>query len=126
MDNAILIVSHVNKIALGLKELLNEMAPNTKIYAFGGLEGNRLGSNYENIKKELEQFNDINLISFYDLGSSKLCLKVLKKELINLGINIEIMDVALVEGAFYAATLIESFTPLEELKSKIGIFNLEK
>ena len=126
MDNAILIISHTEKIASGIKELLSGFAPNVPVYAYGGTEDGRLGTNYKYIKNNVSRLEHSNFLSFYDLGSSKMGLKLLKKVMKKFNKEIMIFDVAMVEGCFFSAFSLENNGDLNTLVLELERFKVNK
>ncbi|MGP6139955.1 MULTISPECIES: hypothetical protein [unclassified Jeotgalibaca] len=126
MVNAILVISHTEKIASGIKELLSGFAPNVPVYAFGGTEDGRLGTNYEDIKNNVSRLEHSNFLSFYDLGSSKIGLKLLKEEMKKLNKEIMVFDVAMVEGCFFSAFSLENNVDLDTLVLELEKFKVNK
>ncbi|HFI0257033.1 TPA: dihydroxyacetone kinase phosphoryl donor subunit DhaM [Streptococcus suis] len=125
----ILLVSHSEKIAQGLKEMLEEMVSTdlVQIIASGGTGDGRLGTNaimiYEHICS-LEECQAIYI--FNDIGSSVLssesAIDMLDDE--QLIEKITVIDAPLIEGAFIGAVQASigatKESILEEIKNEFG------
>ncbi len=99
----IVIVSHSQKLAEGVKELIDEMNDGSvTVIAAGGTEDGRIGTNAFKIMNAIEELADSAYILVYaDLGSSILstetALDMLDEDLVE---KVKIVDCPLVEGAF--------------------------
>jgi dihydroxyacetone kinase, phosphotransfer subunit len=101
----IVIISHANNIAIGVKALIEEVAKDVPITTAGGLEGGLIGTSFEDIQQAIEANTADEVFAFYDLGSAKLNLEMV----IELSQKkITVFDVALVEGAYIAAALLQT------------------
>ena len=117
---AIIIVSHSNKIAEGLKELILQMAKeNVKVEAVGGIgfDSKALGSDPLKIKENIMKMSSEDGIALVcDFGSTILSAKaVLKMVPEELRKKVVILDTPLVEGAFTAAIEASTGASLEEV-----------
>ncbi|WP_125767818.1 dihydroxyacetone kinase phosphoryl donor subunit DhaM [Companilactobacillus furfuricola] len=117
MKYGIVILSHSPKIAAGVHDLIEQAAPSISITFAGGTEDNEIGSSLEKIQKAFEDNQGDQLLAFYDLGSSKMNLEMYM-EMTDL--NIHKYDVALVEGAYTAATLAEIESPLASIEQSLA------
>lgn len=116
MKYGIVIVSHSNKIAEGVKDLIAEAAPDLSITTAGGTDDNEIGSSLEKIQKAVADNKGDEVLAFYDLGSSKMNLEMLMEMSDK---PIHKYDVALVEGAYAAATLAEVDSPLAIIENSL-------
>lgn len=116
MKYGIVILSHSPKIAEGVHDLIEQAAPSISITYAGGSEDGEIGSSLEKIQAACEENKGQELLAFYDLGSSKMNLEMYM-EMTDL--NIHKYDVALVEGAYTAATLAEIDSPLEVIEKSL-------
>lgn len=116
MKYGIVILSHSPKIAEGVKDLISQAAPSISITYAGGTEENEIGSSLEKIQTACEENKGEEILAFYDLGSSKMNLEMYM-EMTDL--TIHKYDVALVEGAYTAATLAEIEAPLDNIESSL-------
>ncbi|MDN4526133.1 dihydroxyacetone kinase phosphoryl donor subunit DhaM [Fictibacillus fluitans] len=97
----LILVSHSEKLAAGLKELLAEMAANVEIHNAGGLDGGKIGTDVSRIEKAFSSVTD-DAIILTDIGSATMNAEM-ALELYTGDRNIQFKDVPLVEGAFLAA-----------------------
>ncbi|MGG3450336.1 dihydroxyacetone kinase phosphoryl donor subunit DhaM [Domibacillus aminovorans] len=99
----LILVSHSEKLATGLKELLAEMVPSIEILVAAGLEGGKIGTEVSRIEQAFSQISDDALI-LTDIGSATMNAE-LALELYTGKHTIRFVDVPLVEGSFLAAVL---------------------
>lgn len=125
---SLLIVSHSEKIAEGVKELALEMAPDIKIAAAGGTLEGCLGSCYNKIYNALVNiYTEEGVLVLFDLGSSYMTAELVKEALALEGKDkILIVDAALVEGAVTAAVLISLGSSIEEIIKRLINLKLNK
>ncbi|APU71047.1 PTS-dependent dihydroxyacetone kinase phosphotransferase subunit DhaM [Companilactobacillus crustorum] len=116
MKYGIVIVSHSAKIAAGVKDLISQAAPDLSITTAGGTEDDGIGSSLEKIQKAVDDNTGDEILAFYDLGSSKMNLEMLMEMTDR---KIHEYNVALVEGAYTAATLAQVETPLEVIENNL-------
>lgn len=116
MKYGIVIVSHSSKIAAGVKDLISQVAPDLSITTAGGTDEGEIGSSLEKIQAAVDDNTGDEILAFYDLGSSKMNLEMLMEMTDK---TIHKYDVALVEGAYTAATLAQVDTPLAEIEKNL-------
>lgn len=98
----IVIVSHSEKLAEGVKELAQMMAKDVHIEAAGGLDNGMLGTSYEKILRAAEDVcGRDGAVILTDMGSavmtSELVIEHLKDD------HLRLVDCPLAEGAVLAA-----------------------
>lgn len=97
----VIIVSHSEKLAEGLRDIVMEMNDGSvEIIAAGGADGGRIGTNTLRIKAAVESLADRDhILIFVDLGSAVLCsetaIEMLDEEIQT---KVHIVDAPLVEG----------------------------
>lgn len=125
---SLLIVSHSENIAKGVKELVLQMAPNIDIDYSGGTFDGELGSDYNKIYAAMDKlYNPDGILVLFDLGSSCMSAKLAKETMELVGKdNIHIVDAALVEGAVVAAVQISLGLSMEEVIGSIENLKLGK
>lgn len=124
----IVVVSHSEKIAKGVKELASQMAPNVKIECAGGTFDERIGTDCKKIIEAIENaYSDDGVLIVYDLGSalmnSEMALEFLdgyNKE------KIKIATCALVEGTVAAAVEASLGKGLNEILNSVSDLNINK
>ena len=124
----IVIVSHSNALANGIKEVAMQMAPDAKVSVAGGTKDNSIGTDIEKIIESImEVYSEDGVLIFFDLGSSymnaEMAIELLegeKKEYIS------IVDVALVEGAITAIVDSSIGKSMEEIKESLLEMKLNK
>lgn len=98
----VVIVSHSEYIANGLRDLVNEMNDGTvPVIAAGGADGGRIGTSAIRIQNAIESLEDCDHILIYaDLGSSVLsaetAIDIVDEDLAE---KVQIVDAPIVEGA---------------------------
>jgi dihydroxyacetone kinase phosphotransfer subunit len=115
------IVSHSEKVAEGVKELASQMVGDVLIAAAGGTSDGRLGTDVEKIMSAIESvYSEDGVILLFDLGSavmnSEMALEMLPEEM---QAKVEILDVALVEGAITAAIECSIGRSIPEIKESL-------
>lgn len=95
----ILIVSHSEEIATGVKSLISQMAEGVVVKTTGGING-EIGTSIDNIMALFDSVED-EALCFYDIGSSKMNVEMALE--MNVYTNITIAHYPIVEGAFLAA-----------------------
>lgn len=98
----VIIVSHSEKLAEGLRDIVMEMNDGSvEIIAAGGTGDGRIGTNTNRIKSAIESLQDKDqILIFVDLGSAVICsetaIEMLDDE--SLQEKVHIVDAPLVEG----------------------------
>ncbi|MCH4008360.1 dihydroxyacetone kinase phosphoryl donor subunit DhaM [Companilactobacillus sp.] len=116
MKYGIVIVSHSPKIAEGIKDLISQAAPHLSITYAGGTDEGEIGSSLEKIQSAFDENTGDEILAFYDLGSSKMNLEMYLEMTDKI---VHKYDVAIVEGAYTAATLAEIDSPLETIENSL-------
>jgi phosphoenolpyruvate---glycerone phosphotransferase subunit DhaM len=118
MSIALLVVSHSKMLALGVVELVSQMAKGVRIEAVGGMEDGTLGTDSVAISEAMTSLameNDI-VLTFMDLGSgvisSQMALDLLEDEVKG---KVRLVDASLVEGSFAAAVMASAGVELDEI-----------
>jgi PTS hybrid protein len=122
------IVSHSEKIAEGVKDLASQMVGDVSIAAAGGTNDGRLGTDVEKIMTAIESvYSEDGVILLFDLGSavmnSEMAIELLPEEIQK---KVEIIDVALVEGAITAAVECSIGKSVAEIKDVLRKLSLGK
>jgi dihydroxyacetone kinase phosphotransfer subunit len=114
----IVIVSHSEKLAEGVKELAGQMVPAVAIATAGGLTSGELGTDINKILQAVKDvYSDDGVIMLFDLGSSymnaEMAIEILPEHMKG---KVQIVDTALVEGAITAAIDCSLDKSIEEIK----------
>lgn len=125
---SLVIVSHSEKIAEGLKELAGQMATDVSIAAAGGTNDGRLGTDAEKIITAIKEvYTKDGVIVLFDIGSAymsaDIALECLSEEMRD---KVEIVDAALVEGAITAAIECSLNRTVTEIKEELKLLSIEK
>ncbi|HAZ40034.1 MULTISPECIES: dihydroxyacetone kinase phosphoryl donor subunit DhaM [unclassified Exiguobacterium] len=110
----LVLVSHSEKLAAGLKELLAEMAPDTPVLVAAGLEDGSIGTDATRIEETLNTLDDDGVV-LTDIGSATMNTE-LALELYSGERAVRFIDAPLVEGAFLAAVLSGQSKSVDEIE----------
>ena len=116
MSLGMTLVSHVSEIAEGLPKLLNQVAKDVPITTAGGTNDGDIGTSMEKIMKAFDDNKADEILAFYDLGSAKMNLEMAMEMTDK---KVHLYDVALVEGAYTAASLLQAGVDLEEVETQL-------
>ena len=98
----IVIVSHSQKLAEGVKELAEMMARDVQIAAAGGLDDGMLGTSYGRIMMAVEDVcGRDGAVILMDMGSAVMTAELVQENLKD--DQVKLVDCPLVEGAVMAA-----------------------
>lgn len=110
----IVIVSHSQKLAEGVKELAALMAPTVPIRAAGGMDDGGFGTDYAKIYEAIDSiYSDDGVILLMDLGSAVMTTEMVLEEMSDR--NIQMVDCPIVEGAISAAVASEGNLSIQEV-----------
>ena len=114
----IVIVSHSQKLAEGVKELARMMAADAPVAAAGGLEDGGLGTSFERIMAAIEAVDTGDGVAvLMDIGSAVMTTEMVLEALD--GSDVRMLDAPVVEGAVLAAVESQMGTSLDEIAAKI-------
>ncbi len=124
----IVIVSHSEKIAKGVKELASQMAEEVPMAAAGGTSDGRIGTDMEKIVSAInEVYSEDGVIILFDLGSAfmnaEMAIDFLPD---NMKEKVEIVDAALVEGVVTAAVESSINKSMEDIEKSLKSMCLNK
>lgn len=122
MSLGIVVVSHVPEIASGVVQLIKQVAATTPITFAGGTDENGIGTSMEKISQAIDGNPADEILAFYDLGSAKMNLEM-AIELTNK--TVHLYDVALVEGAYTAASLVEVNVPIGDIEAQLSSLKIK-
>ena len=117
----VVVVSHVPEIAAGVVKLMKEVAKDVAITFAGGTDDNEIGTSFDKIQLAFDENKADKIMAFYDLGSAKMNLEMVM-ELTDK--EVHLYDVALIEGSYTAAALIQAgadFSAIEEQLAPLKI-----
>ncbi|MGX7092360.1 dihydroxyacetone kinase phosphoryl donor subunit DhaM [Hutsoniella sourekii] len=123
MTSAILLVSHVDTIATGVKTLISEVASDIEILTAAGLEDGGVGTSFERIQSVVEASEADTIYAFFDLGSAKMNLEMVQEFTDK---DLTIYEVALVEGAYNAAALLQAGIDKAGVEAQLEELRLNK
>lgn len=117
-----ILVSHSQKIAQGVKELIEQMVNDTdqlKVMACGGTEDGEIGTSTPMVQAAIEDLKETqHIFIFTDIGSStmssEMAVEMIEDEA--LASKVSILDKPIVEGAFEAAVNASVGQSVEEIE----------
>ncbi|RXK18640.1 dihydroxyacetone kinase phosphoryl donor subunit DhaM [Macrococcus sp. DPC7161] len=109
------IVSHSEKLANGLNDLLREMTNDVSIQVCGGIEGN-IGTSIDDITKMFESVEEA--LVFYDIGSSRMNVEMAIE--LNDYQHITVAHYPIVEGSFIAAVELSLGKTVDEVMDTLS------
>lgn len=116
MSLGITLVSHSPKIVAGLSDLLSQVAKDVSITIAGGTEQNDIGTSMDKIMTAFEENKADEILAFYDLGSAKMNLEMAQEFASK---KVHLYDVAFIEGAYTAATLLQAGVDLSTIEAHL-------
>lgn len=125
---SLLLVSHSERLAKGVKELAKEMSGDVVIEAVGGTSDGRLGNDYNKIYEALDKiYTSDGVLILFDLGSSYLTAEMVKEAFELEGREkIKIVDAAMVEGAVISSIEMSLGQSLDEVCNKLLELKINK
>ncbi|MFV0635338.1 dihydroxyacetone kinase phosphoryl donor subunit DhaM [Mitsuokella sp.] len=110
----IVIVSHSQKLAEGVKELAEMMAHDVHIEAAGGLEEGLLGTSFERVKVAIEDVCGADgAVVLMDMGSAVMTAELAVEECRDEAVRL--VDCPIAEGAVLAAVAAANGADLSEV-----------
>lgn len=124
----IVVVSHSDLVARGVKDIAGQMAPEVKIEAAGGTTDNGIGTGINKITEAIEKvYSEDGVMIFFDLGSAfmntDMAIEFLDDSMKE---KIQIIDAPLVEGVITAAVECSMNKNIEEIKLVLKEMALNK
>ncbi|MBP2476815.1 PTS hybrid protein [Crossiella equi] len=112
----LVIVSHSAKLAEGVVELAQQMAPDVRIKPAGGLpDGVSLGTDFDTVSAALEQADEgEGVVLLYDVGSAQMTAELAVESLGDPGRAV-VVDAPLAEGAVAAAVSAQGGSTVDEV-----------
>lgn len=119
----ILLISHVEEITDGLVKLLDQVAGDVTIKTAGGGEDGDIGTSFDKINTTLNAFEEDSILAFYDLGSAKMNLEMAME-----GTDKEVVlfETAFIEGAYVAASLLQTDVDLDTIKEQLDPLTIKE
>ena len=115
-EYGVLLISHVEDIANGLAQLIDQVAGDVTIKTAGGTEDGDIGTSFDKISAVLGEFEEDKVLAFYDLGSAKMnlemALEITDKE-------VKLYETALIEGSYVAASLLQADVDLATIEEQL-------
>ncbi|MFG6114864.1 dihydroxyacetone kinase phosphoryl donor subunit DhaM [Halobacillus sp. MO56] len=110
----IVIISHSEKVAEGIKDIVDQAVGEVTVVAAGGLEDGEIGTSLEKIQAAIQNVhNDQGVIVLYDLGSAKMNAEI-AIEMLELE-NVQLAEAPVLEGAYLAAVEASMGRSLKEI-----------
>lgn len=124
----IVIVSHSDLVARGVKEIAGQMAPEVKIEAAGGTSDNRIGTSIDKITDAIQKvYSEDGVMIFFDLGSAFMNTEMAVEFLDDsMKKKVQIVDASLIEGVVVAAVECSMKKSIDEVKMSLKGMALNK
>ena len=117
MTMGVVLISHVPAIVQGLQELLKPVAPDVPVTTAAGDDDGGLGADFTKIQQAIERNSAAELFVFYDMGSTKLTAELV---IDNTAQKVTVYDVAMIEGAYTAAALIQAGVSRAQIDAQLA------
>lgn len=117
MSLGVVVVSHVPEVAYGVTRLIKQVAADVPLTYAGGTDDDEVGTSLAKISKAFEDNSADELLAFYDLGSAKMNLEMAIEMTDK---KVHLYDVALIEGAYTAASLVEAGVDLKSIEAQLA------
>ncbi|MFV0557855.1 MAG: dihydroxyacetone kinase phosphoryl donor subunit DhaM [Enterococcus sp.] len=122
-EYGVIIVSHAQKVAAGIVELIREVAPDVAITFVGGTDDGGIGTSFEQIAQVIADNPKEQLFAFFDLGSAKMNLEIAIEMSEK---QIELMSVPILEGSYTAAALLQANAESQLIKKELAVMQINK
>ncbi|MBO1004085.1 dihydroxyacetone kinase phosphoryl donor subunit DhaM [Pseudogracilibacillus auburnensis] len=98
----IVLISHSEKVACGIKDIIRQVIQDVPVEVAGGTDDGKIGTSMDRISAAIECADqNKGILLFYDLGSAKmnaeLAIEMSEKE------NIKLAEAPLLEGSYVGA-----------------------
>lgn len=122
-EYGLIIVSHSKNVAVGIVDLIKEVAKDVCITYVGGTEDGGIGTSFEQVSTIIEENSKDKLLAFFDLGSAKMNLEIAIETSQK---QIELMSVPVLEGSYTAAALLQADADIEMIKKELEEMKMNK
>ncbi len=114
MITALVLVSHSQRLALGVREIASQMAPDVPIRAVGGLPGGGLGTSFAELSDAVDDLVEQGhpVVMLTDLGSATMTAESVV-EFLDSDAQVRVADAPLVEGSVAAAVAAQQCQSLD-------------
>lgn len=123
IKTGIVLVSHVKEIGEGIQRLIQEVAKDVPITVAAGTEEGEIGTSFDQILAAVDQNLADDLFAFYDLGSAKMNLEMVREMTPK---KLEICDTAFIESAYTTAALLQSGATHEKICEQISKMKIKE
>ncbi len=115
-----LVVSHSPALAQGVKDLLQQMAPDVPIEAVGGDEEGHLGSDFSRIQDAMTRLSGGPLCVLFDLGSSMMNAQMARDLLDEENKKrVLLADLPLVEGGVELSVMVQAGADWQQVRAYV-------
>ena len=122
-DYGIILVSHSKNIAQGIYELIQEVAKDVEMTYVGGNPDGGIGTSFDQVQDIIQANPKEKLLAFYDLGSAKMNLDMAMEFSDK---EITLYNVAVVEGTYTAAALLQAGASIDMIEAQLKDMELNK
>lgn len=108
----LVVVSHSARLAAGVVEVAEQMAPNVDVVPAGGTAEGGIGTDFDAVVAAIERADEgAGVVVLYDLGSARMVAEMA----VEVADNARLADAPLVEGAVAAAVSAEGGAGMDEV-----------
>ena len=108
----LVVVSHSARLAAGVVEVAEQMAPNVDVVPAGGTAEGGIGTDFDAVVAAIERADEgAGVVVLYDLGSARMVAEMA----VEVADNARLADAPLVEGAVAAAVSAEGGAGVDEV-----------
>lgn len=114
----IVIISHSEKVAEGIKEIIRQVVEEVPIEIAGGTDTGEIGTNIDKIIAAINRaYSNKGVLLFYDLGSAKMnaemAIDLIDKE------KIVLVEAPILEGAYVGAVEASLGKEIDEILTRL-------
>lgn len=114
----IVIISHSEKVAEGIKEIIRQVVEEVPVEIAGGTDTGEVGTNIDKIIGAINRaYSDKGVLLFYDLGSAKMnaemAVDLIDKE------KIVLVEAPILEGAYVGAVEASLGKEIDEILTRL-------
>lgn len=115
----IVLVSHSDKVAAGIKDIIMEVAGEVPVATAGGTDTGEIGTSFSKIYQALEETcTEKGVLIFYDLGSARMNAEMAAEHFPEKRVKIA-AEIPILEGAYVAAVESSMGKDLDEIYSTL-------
>lgn len=115
----IVIISHSEKVAVGIQEIIRQVIQDVPVEVAGGTDDGRIGTSIDKISNSIIRADDNEgVLLFYDLGSAKMNAEIAME--LSGTKNVILAEAPILEGAYVAAVESSIGRNINEINSSLN------